>query len=112
MEKANRNNPIQLKVWISEKESELLDQKISKLGITKSQYVRNCILYGSTVKKTMFSDEKADRIIYEMNRIGNNINQIAHFVNMEHTVAPDDFERIRKLVNALNDLLMDEVLFG
>jgi hypothetical protein len=47
-----------------------------------------------------------------MNRIGNNINQIAHFVNMEHTVAPDDFERIRKLVNALNDLLMDEVLFG
>ena len=31
---------------------------------------------------------------------------------MEHTVAPDDFERIRKLVNALNDLLMDEVLFG
>ena len=111
MEKVNRNKPIQLKVWISEQESKLLDQKISELGITKSQYVRNCILYGSTVKKTMFSDEKADRIIFEMNRIGNNINQIARFVNKEHTVESDEYEQIRKLVNALNDLLMDEVLW-
>ena len=110
MEKANRNNPVQLKVWISEQESKLLEQKISELGITKSQYVRNCILYGSTVKKTLFSDERADRIIYEMNRIGNNINQIARFVNKEHSVGFDDYERIRKLVSALNELLMDEVL--
>lgn len=45
-------------------------------------------------KEILFSDEKADRIIYEMIRIGNNISQIAHFVNMEHTFEPKDFERI------------------
>ena len=108
----NRNRNVGFHFFLSEQEAEIFEQKCKQLGISKSEFIRNCILYGSTVKKTMFSDEKADRIIYEMNRIGNNINQIAHFVNMEHTVAPDDFERIRKLVNALNDLLMDEVLFG
>ena len=108
----NRNRNVGFHFFLSEQEAGIFEQKCKQLGISKSEFIRNCILYGSTVKKTMFSDEKADRIIYEMNRIGNNINQIAHFVNMEHTVAPDDFERIRKLVNALNDLLMDEVLFG
>ena len=107
----NRNRNVGFHFFLSEQEAEIFEQKCKELGISKSAYIRNCILYGSTVKKTMFSDEKADQIIYEMNRIGNNINQIAHFVNMEHTVESDEFERIRKLVSALNDLLMDEV-FG
>ena len=106
-----RNRNVGFHFFLSEQEAVLFEQKTKELGISKSQYIRNCILYGSTVKKTLLSDERADRIIYEMNRIGNNINQIARFVNKEHTVEADDYERIRKLVNALNDLLMDEV-FG
>ena len=108
---ANRNRNRKISIWLSEAELELFDKKCGELGISKSEFIRNCILYGSTVKKTMFSDEKADRIIFEMNRIGNNINQIARFVNKEHTVESDEYEQIRKLVNALNDLLMDEVLW-
>lgn len=72
----------------------LFEQKTMKLGISKSDCIHNCILYGSAVKKIFCSYEKADRIIYEMIRIGNNISQIAHFVNMEHTFEPKDFERI------------------
>ncbi len=107
----NRNRNVGFHFFLSEQEAEVFERKTKQLGISKSEFIRNCILYGSTVKKTLFSDERADRIIYEMNRIGNNINQIARFVNKEHSVGSDDYERIRKLVNALNDLLMDEV-FG
>ena len=107
---ANRNRNRKISIWLSEAELALFDKKCGELGISKSEFIRNCILYGSTVKKTLFSDERADRIIYEMNRIGNNINQIARFVNKEHSVGSDDYERIRNLVNALNDLLMDKVL--
>ena len=107
----NRNRDHKISIWLSESELELFGRKCKELGISKSQYIRNCILYGSTVKKTLLSDERADRIIYEMNRIGNNINQIARFVNKEHTVGSDDYERIQNLVDALNELLMDEV-FG
>ena len=107
----NRNRNVGFHFFLSEQEAEIFEQKCKQLGISKSEFIRNCILYGSTVKKTLFSDERADRIIYEMNRIGNNINQIARFVNKDHSVGSDDYERIRKLVSALNDLLMDEV-FG
>ena len=107
----NRNRNVGFHFFLSEQEAELFEKKTKELGISKSQYIRNCILYGSTVKKTLLSDERADRIIYEMNRIGNNINQIARFVNKEHTVGSDDYERIQNLVDALNELLMDEV-FG
>ena len=108
---ANRNRNHKITIWLSEAELEIFGKKCKQLGISKSEFIRNCILYGSTVKKTLFSDERADRIIYEMNRIGNNINQIARFVNKEHSVGTDDYERIQNLVDALNELLMDEV-FG
>ena len=106
MEKVKRNNPIQLKVWISERESELLEQKIAKLGITKSEYIRNCILFGFPGRKTNFSDEEADRIAYEMNRIGNNVNQIARYVNKEHDAQQAEIEEVKNLVWNLHDVIM------
>ena len=110
MEKVKRNNPIQLKVWISERESELLEQKIAKLGITKSEYIRSCILFGFPGRKTNFSDEEAERIAYEMNRIGNNVNQIARYVNKEHEAMQTDIEEVKKLILSLNDVIMKLVL--
>lgn len=110
MDKAKRNSPIQLKVWISERESELLEQKIAKLGISKSEYIRNCIIFGFPGRKTNFSDEEAERIAYEMNRIGNNVNQIARYVNKEHEVAQADIEEVKKLISSLNDVIMKLVL--
>ncbi len=110
MEKAKRNSPIQLKVWISERESEILEKKISKLGISKSEYIRNCILFGFPGRKTNFSDEEAERIAYEMNRIGNNVNQIARYVNKEHEAMQTDIEEVKKLILSLNDVIMKLVL--
>lgn len=110
MEKAKRNNPIQLKVWISERESEILEQKIAKLGITKSEYFRNCILYGFPGRKTNFTDAEAERIAYEMNRIGNNVNQIARYVNKEHETSQSEIEEVKKLIWNLNDVIMKLVL--
>lgn len=110
MDKAKRNSPIQLKVWISERESELLEQKIAKLGISKSEYIRNCIIFGFPGRKTNFSDEEAERIAYEMNRIGNNVNQIARYVNKDHEVAQADIEEVKKLISSLNDVIMKLVL--
>lgn len=110
MEKAKRNSPIQLKVWISERESEILEKKISKLGISKSEYIRNCILFGFPGRKTNFSDEEAERIAYEMNRIGNNVNQIARYVNKEHEAMQTDIEEVKNLILSLNDVIMKLVL--
>ena len=51
------------------------------------------------------SDLKA--VTYELNRIGNNINQIAHRVNMFSAISNDDFEELKKSYDALFGLYME-----
>lgn len=106
----NRYRSKKISIWLSDDELELFEKKISEIGISKSDYIRNCILYGSTIKKTNFSDDKADRIVYEMNRIGNNVNQIARYVNKEHEASQTDMIELQRLVNDLNCIIMDMVL--
>ena len=109
MEK-NRSRTHKINVFLSDREFEIFEQKIAKLGISKSEYIRNCILFGFPGRKTNFSDEEAERIAYEMNRIGNNVNQIARYVNKEHEAAQADIEEVKKLIWSLNDVIMKLVL--
>lgn len=109
MEK-KRNRKVGIHIFLSDREAEILEQKIAKLGITKSEYFRNCILFGFPGRKTNFSDEEADRIVYEMNRIGNNVNQIARYVNKEHNAQQAEIEEVKNLVWNLHDVIMKLVL--
>lgn len=65
MEK-NRSRTHKINVFLSDREFEIFEQKIAKLGISKSEYIRNCILFGFPGRKTNFSDEEAERIAYIM----------------------------------------------
>ena len=109
MEK-NRSRTHKINVFLSDREFEIFEQKIAKLGISKSEYIRNCILFGFPGRKTNFSDEEADRIVYEMNRIGNNVNQIARYVNKEHDAQQAEIEEVKNLVWNLHDVIMKLVL--
>ncbi len=109
MEK-KRNRKVGIHIFLSDREAEILEQKIAKLGITKSEYFRNCILYGFPGRKTNFTDAEAERIAYEMNRIGNNVNQIARYVNKEHETSQSEIEEVKKLIWNLNDVIMKLVL--
>lgn len=109
MEK-KRNRKVGIHIFLSDREAEILEQKIAKLGITKSEYIRNCILFGFPGRKTNFSDEEADRIVYEMNRIGNNVNQIARYVNKEHDAQQAEIEEVKNLIWNLHDVIMKLVL--
>lgn len=109
MEK-NRSRTHKINVFLSDREFEIFEKKIAKLGISKSEYIRNCILFGFPGRKTNFSDEEADRIVYEMNRIGNNVNQIARYVNKEHDAQQAEIEEVKNLVWNLHDVIMKLVL--
>ena len=109
MEK-KRNRTHKINVFLSDREAEIFEQKIAKLGISKSEYIRNCILYGFPGRKTNFSDAEADRIAYEMNRIGNNVNQIARYVNREHETSLAEIEEVKNLIWDLHNVIMKLVL--
>lgn len=101
MAESGRLRQRQLTLRLFDEEYELLDMKAKSAGISKSDYLRNMILFGTGQKQTTFSDEAADRLILEISRIGTNINQIARYVNMQKSIDGVD---VQNLINEFGDL--------
>lgn len=85
-----------------DEEFEIFEIKAHEAGLSKAEFLRNMILYGAAHKRTLVSDEYAEKIRYELNRIGNNVNQIAYWANSLKGI---DREKIDALLNDYNDLL-------
>jgi len=92
MAEEHRKRTRQFKVSLYDKELEWLTQKAFDANMSKSEFVRKIIMYGSAKEKTNFSREDAAKICYELNRIGNNINQLAYQANIRGNVTRNDFE--------------------
>jgi len=107
----NRTRERNFRVWLSEDELKLLAEKAKSFNMSKSEYVRSVIKFGSAGRShTNLSKEESERLRYEVNRIGNNINQVAYRVNGKGTVDIEDFEKLRiEFVEYLN-LLSDYAL--
>jgi len=84
------------RVWLLEEEFDLLTEKAAEAKMTKTRYIRNVILFGAAREKSNFTKEDSDKILYELNRIGNNINQIAYQANSKCAVNENDFFMLRE----------------
>lgn len=66
-------------------ESAMLTKNAYEYGMSKAEYLRKLILAESLSGKQWHMDrEQAKELIYEVNRIGNNVNQIAYNTNEYH----------------------------
>lgn len=63
-------------IRIEEKLKEKIKLESEKSNMTMSQYINNCLN-----NKSIIVIEKGKEIYYELNKIGNNLNQIAKKVN-------------------------------
>lgn len=99
----NRVRTKMFQVRLLEEEKELLDQKAYELKMTRTQYIRDLIVLGSEYRQ---SDQKHQEIakqwIEELNKIGNNINQIAYNANSKKST---DGEECVKLTEQIQELL-------
>jgi len=91
MANEHRKRKRKFSVYLDQHEFDLLEKKSIEAKTTKTNFVRNVILYGSARPETNFSDERARGLLYEINRIGNNINQIAYRVNSRGGVSEEEF---------------------
>ena len=68
---------------VSEEEYTEWHRRAELLGITVSEYVRRCVRTGKVeiIVKKEISIEPIVQIAAEYGKIGNNINQIAHYLN-------------------------------
>lgn len=93
-------------------EKALLEKNAFELGLSKADYLRKIILYGSIVgQHPVIDKETGEKLLFEINRIGNNINQIAYNTNAKKYTSGVDWREIKKdafdileLVGALIDM--------
>jgi uncharacterized protein YfaT (DUF1175 family) len=78
---------------LTEKENLQLEENLQKHNLTFSNYARAKIL-NQKIKSKITND-----LIYEVSKIGNNLNQIAKYVNTEKAL---DFRVLEKLIEIEN----------
>jgi hypothetical protein len=82
-------------------ELDILKMKAREASMSRTQFIRRVILFGAARGATNFDREEASKLQYELNRIGNNINQIAYYVNANRSVSQNDFVKLEDELNRL-----------
>lgn len=90
----SRERKYQVKVRLDETEMEILNEKFKASGHnSRSDFIRQLILFG-LVYKVDYSE--LQEVNYQLGKIGNNINQIAHRMNSQKNIYKSDVEEIKK----------------
>ena len=99
----NLKRPIQIKFRVTEAERDLIHEKMSLLGTNNlAAYLRKISIDGYIINVDN-SDLKA--IAAEMQKIGVNINQIARRVNTTSRIYEQDFEKMKRGIDEIWQLL-------
>lgn len=83
MAEKDRVRTKQFRFTLLSEENAMLTKNAFEYGLSKSKYLRKLILAESLAGKQWHMDgDQAKQLIYEVNRIGNNVNQIAYNTNV------------------------------
>jgi len=89
-----RRRPVPQLFYISDQEAQFLSVKMKEAGIrNKSAYLRKMALDGYIIRQDY---TVLNKFIYELNRIGNNLNQMAKVANTYGTVDPSELKTVEK----------------
>lgn len=93
----------QLKIRVTEYEYQLIQERMEASGaVTLQDYLLQAAINGYLIKVD-YSDIKD--LAYEINRIGNNINQIAHKINAENVIYKTDIEEVQDKIDLIWKML-------
>jgi len=77
--------PHRLNVRLSDAEMSVYQAKMLAAGMNSSQFFRECLLTNRThIVARAPASTSLKRILYVINKAGNNLNQLANAVNTEH----------------------------
>lgn len=97
MAEKDRIRTDQFKLTLLPEERAMLEKNSFELGLSKADYLRRLIMYGGIVGRFFTMDkEQGKQLLYEINRIGNNINQIAYNTNAKMYAGNSDWQELRK----------------
>ena len=104
---AERKRAIQLKLWVTEDEKKLIEEKMKILGTHNfGAYARKMLIDGFIIKVD-YSEQR--KLAAEVNKIGVNINQICKRINSTDRVYAEDVAELRNRMNEVWKLLFKAV---
>ena len=98
-----------VKTRLDDAELFVLDWRVEQSGISRSEYLRG-LIFGSfhpTIRVTCHDDEtlaEIGKLTTAMDRIGNNLNQIARRLNTYDEPYPEIADEIKTAISDLNEL--------
>lgn len=96
---ANRKRNIQLKLWVSQEEKDLIYFKMTQVPTDNiGAYIRKMSIDGYIINIDMSEIKKSNS---ELQIIGKNINQIAKRVNSTNSIYADDITELRELLKEI-----------
>ena len=104
---AERKRAIQLKLWVTEDEKKLIEEKMKILGTRNfGAYARKMLIDGYIIKVD-YSEQR--KLAAEVNKIGVNINQICKRINSTDRVYSEDVAELRKRMDEVWKLLKSKL---
>jgi peptidoglycan hydrolase CwlO-like protein len=85
-------------------EAEVLQAKAEEANMSKARFLKNVILQGGAYEKTNFTAEDVGKLQYEIDKIGNNINQMSKKVNQGNPNLKGLEEELLNLNKKLNEI--------
>jgi len=101
-----RKRPVPFYFMLTETEYESLKTKAEDLGISKNEYARSCIFETKIpqINKKDFKDLR-----FELNRIGNNLNQLTRNSNMGKDVDREELRKLRESFDDIEEKIMNQI---
>ncbi|MBC1501517.1 MobC family plasmid mobilization relaxosome protein [Listeria weihenstephanensis] len=95
----NRKREIQLKFRVSEEEKKFIDIKMKEANISNREaYLRKMAIDGTIITSNF---EETKKMIFELNKIGTNINQIAHIANSNGEVSKEEIYELKEMMKQI-----------
>lgn len=105
MAKKKRLRDKYIQVWVTEKERDVIKDKATYCGLSVSEYLRKLSIDGVIIKRDFEG-------LYEINKIGVNINQIAKKANESGVVIESYVDELRVQYEKLFEVVYSQIING
>lgn len=103
-EEYRRKNFKQVLIRVTPEEKELLAQKAKFCNLSEAGYLRKIIRENVIIIE---NNQEKKNYLYELNKIGVNINQIARVVNENGNIDDEDMQNVLKYMKEIKKIVSD-----
>lgn len=93
---------------LSDEELKLLNERLENYrSSNRSEFIRDSVLNNYII---INDDTNLRSLVYEVNQIGNNVNQLAHLANQNKKIESDEIESLQKQIEEVRSLVFHSLM--